>query len=252
MNPLLIGFGILNLLAATVLYFSYPYNYQIDQGVNSLLKPIKFAVSQSAFSFTMAWILYYLEDKKRVQTFSRSAVIVLTFELIAITVQAVRGVPSHFNKSGFIGIMVAMLMGLAIVWLMFHTLYIGFLFCRQNNIRLPPALALSICISIPVFFVFAMEGGLIAYKLSHTVGAVDNGQGLPISNWSINHGDLRIAHFIGIHSLQIIPLFGYLIAKTKYSHAFQKILCIAFSLFYILTCAFLLYNALLGNPLFQS
>ena len=79
--------------------------------------------------------------------------------------------------------------------------------------------------------------------LKHTVGGPDGGPGLPVTNWSTQYGDLRIAHFIGIHSLQVLPLFGYYISKTKK----QTIL---FSTAYFLITSALFLQAMKGIPLF--
>jgi hypothetical protein len=47
----------------------------------------------------------------------------------------------------------------------------------------------------------------------HTVGAPDGGPGLPITDWSLDHGDLRIAHFAGLHGLQLLPLAAWALAR---------------------------------------
>jgi hypothetical protein len=32
-------------------------------------------------------------------------------------------------------------------------------------------------------------------------------------NWSVIGGDLRIAHFIALHAIQIVPLFAYILSQ---------------------------------------
>ncbi|NJK46006.1 MAG: hypothetical protein HC933_18630 [Pleurocapsa sp. SU_196_0] len=61
---------------------------------------------------------------------------------------------------------------------------------------------------------------------AHTVGSSsltpDNGPGLPLLGWSTTHGDLRIGHFVGLHALQIIPLFALWLTRRRESWLTQK------------------------------
>ena len=79
--------------------------------------------------------------------------------------------------------------------------------------------------------------------LKHTVGATDEAKGYLIINWSKYHGDLRIAHFAGIHALQILPLLGFYFTKTK-----RQIITAA--IIYFVVVSALLFQALNGIPLF--
>jgi hypothetical protein len=47
----------------------------------------------------------------------------------------------------------------------------------------------------------------------HTVGAIDGGPGVPVTNWSTRAGDLRAPHFVGIHALQLLPLVAWLLSR---------------------------------------
>ena len=78
-------------------------------------------------------------------------------------------------------------------------------------------------------------------RLSHTIGGPDGGEGIPLLNWSRTFGDPRVAHFVGMHALQVLPLLAYTVLKdVKFTMALAA--C------YLVLALYLLYQALQGKP----
>lgn len=241
-NAVLYGFGLTCLISGAVcIGLTLTTTGQV-LGINAFIKPAKFFLSVWIFCWTMAWILPLLDRPRVATVYAWMVVAVMTFELGIIVVQAYRGKLSHFNISSVLDAVLFSSMGIAITLLTAWTAYIGVLFFRLKTSMVSPAYLWGIRLGILLFVLFAFEGFLMAGRLSHTVGAADGGAGLPIINWSTRYGDLRIAHFFGMHALQLLPLFGYYLARRP-----RQVILLA--TVYLLFVTFLLVQALSGRAL---
>jgi len=242
-NGLLFWFGLFNLTVAIVCLILMPFEETQILGVNRWLKPYKFYASVGIMVLTMGWLLYYLNDPKKIKRYSWLIVITMFFENGLIITQAIRNTTSHFNITSSLNGIIFQAMGFFILVFTITIILICISFFRQKQFSIPPAYIWGIRLGILFFLFFSLEGGAMLGLLKHTVGGPDGGPGLPVVNWSTQRGDLRIAHFIGIHSLQVLPLFGNYIAKTKTQ-------TIIFSGVYFLLASALFLQAMKGIPLF--
>ena len=241
-NTVLYYFGWLCLLGVLVCAVLAGINHVKVLGINAFIKPGKFFISIAIFCWTMAWYTGYLSQRRKVRIYSWVVVIAMVIELVIITGQAALGKLSHFNITSFFDARLFNVMGAAITILTIWTGYVGYLFFRTQPSVISSSYLWAIRIGILVFVIFAFEGFAMAIRLSHTVGSPDGSPGLPVMNWSTQYGDLRIAHFFGMHALQLIPLFGYYVAR-------RPVQVILFSVCYVGIVTFLLAEALAGKPL---
>lgn len=190
------------------------------------LKPAKFAVSIAIYSFTLLWLITFIERRRLAAAASWVIAATLVFEELMISYQAMRGVRSHFNEATAFDIMLFRWMTAAIVLLWLATLLVAILLLRQRFQN--PVMAWALRFGI----VLGLIGMLVAvlmpqatpsqreslrttdqseYIGAHSVGVEDGGPGLPIVGWSTVGGDLRVPHFVGLHSLQVLPIIGWLL-----------------------------------------
>ena len=213
-------------------------------GINAWYKPFKFAVSIGMYAWTMAWLCHYLHNFN-VNLFSWAVILLLGFELVYIAIQASRGELSHFNFNAPIYTVMYSLMGIAAVLTTIYTAYIGFLFFTQRFPNLPIYYLWGIRMGIIIFVIFSFEGALMSSKASHSVGALNDNSNLLIVGWSKTVGDLRVAHFIGMHALQILPLLSFYIFKNTKTILFITVL-------YGLLATSTLVQALNGKPIISQ
>ncbi len=207
---------------------------------NAWNKPFKFAAATMLYSWSMAWYCYYLPSFN-IDLFNWAIIVLLGFEVIYIAIQAGRGQPSHYNMSTPLYAFLFQLMGLAAVLVTVYTAYVGLLFFSNDFPDLPLSYIWGIRLGIVIFVIFSFEGALMGGRMAHTVGAEDGSIGIPLLKWSKKFGDLRIAHFIGMHALQVLPFLAFYFLKNT------KAILIASALYGLLAC-YTLAQALSGKP----
>lgn len=245
-KPLMVA-GLVSLAFGIVTVILISFDDAQILGINRWIKPMKFFFSIAIFVWTIAVYLYYLPGK---ESFSRiiSWILIVVFivEMIAIAGQPLRGTTSHFNVKDPFNAAVFAIMGVAIVISSLSVVAVTIQYFR-SKVDLPPAILLGIKLGLFIFLLGSVEGGYMSTQLGHTVGAADGGPGLPLTNWSTVAGDLRVAHFAGLHAIQALPLVGWIADRFISSRSvLLTALCgAAYLAFFILV----FIQALTGRPL---
>jgi hypothetical protein len=176
------------------------------------LKPLKFAVSFVAYAGTLAWLLGQLRER----TMQKTGWVIVTAAVVEMAIiigQAGRGVRSHFNTDTPFDADLFSVMGATIVVLWLATLAVALRFLREPG--RDRAAGTAVRLGLFVALLGLLEGFVMVALNGHSVGVADGGPGLPLVGWSTTGGDLRIAHFVGMHALQGLPLLAAALTATR-------------------------------------
>jgi hypothetical protein len=225
------------------------------QGVSVWLKPFKFQLSTGVYLLSLALFMGWLPAQAQQSRTARyvvwAAVMAGLFEVAYITWQGGQGLASHFNtQTPFLATMYT-LMGVGAVVLASASLVLGVLIARTGTYGLPPALKLAVVLGLVLTFAIGtgFGGYLSAQRAGHWVGGVlsDSG-GLPLVKWSRSGGDLRVAHFFGIHAMHFIPAFAVALglARVPQASAVRAVWIFAFT--FTAFCVWTFVQARNGMP----
>ena len=187
-------------------------------GAPAWAKPAKFGVSITVYVLTLAWLLRLVEGHRRVVALLGGVTAgALVAELVLIDLQVLRSTTSHFNDATPFDSAVFTMMGALISTVFVAAFVAAVLLMRQRSLVGPWGTAVRAGSGIALLgmaeAVLMLANRRWQPAGGHTVGAVDGGPGLPFFGWSTEHGDLRIAHFVGLHALQALPLVAWLITR---------------------------------------
>ncbi len=239
-NEAMFYFGTVCLTLALIFTFLSLLTHIQVGGVNAWFKPIKFSLSIGIYALTVSWYSGYLGGKWNTGLFNFVTIVTLGFDLGYIAVQAARGEASHFNLSTPMYAALYALMALAAAIATMMTTYMAVIFLSSSDLKLPLHYLWAIRFGLIIFIIFSFQGFVMGSKLKHTIGGEDGGQGMRFFGWSLEFGDGRVAHFFGMHALQIIPLASFYLLKNIW-------LTLAFALIYGSFATFTLLQALRGR-----
>ncbi|MGW6706923.1 hypothetical protein ACWGDE_18795 [Streptomyces sp. NPDC054956] len=242
-------------------------------GVPIWIKPFKFAVSFIGYTLSLAWMISLLERARprlaRPAWWAGTVVGVAGgVEMVLITWQAFRGRQSHFNRATPFDAQLFNAMAVFVVILWLAALVIAVLLFRAKiadrattwSIRIAAVLALvgaglGFLMTRPTEAQLAAGDDNAPIQGGHAVGVPDGGPGMPLTGWSTTGGDLRIPHFVGMHALQLLPLFLLVLAAlaTRFAALREERVRLRLVLVggavYGAVLALLTWQALRGQPL---
>lgn len=243
------------------------------QGVSVWTKPWKFQVSIGIYLLTLGLFMVWLPQRARQGWTARTlvwvAVVCGCFELVYIMWQGAWGQASHFNFSTSLSGLMYSLMGVGAVLLTGASLALAALFMRHPAEGLAEPLRLSLVLGLLGTFVLGtgFGGYLSAQPAGHwvtqgmaagtdtaaniaalTAAGLSDAGGLPLFNWSRSVGDLRVAHFFGIHAMHAIPLFGWWLAWRRTPASTARASVWVFALTYSGLCVWTFVQATRGLP----
>jgi hypothetical protein len=247
-NPVLSLAGWLHVGLAVVAVVLLPFDHRLVTGVPAWVKPLKFAFSGLAFTWTLAWLLADLPAtaQRAVRRLSGGVALSMVVEQVVIFIQAGRGTTSHYNVSSPLN---GLLFGLMGIFIMLNTVLSAWAvyLAWRHRPHGPAGYVWGLRLGLLVFLVGSALGGFMIHNQQHTVGAPDGGPGLPGLGWSTVAGDLRLAHFLGMHALQALPLLGWVLSRWAPRRAVA--LTWLGTAVYVAAVAGLLAQALAGRPL---
>jgi hypothetical protein len=204
-EPTLVRFGFLMWAAMVPVAIALAIDERTLREANVWWKPLKFLLSIGAFSLTTAWFVGLLPEARRrarpVRLVVATVVAAGGFEIGYIVLQAALGQASHYNVGDALHGTLYTLMAIAAIALVATQGLLAVELARHAALG-NGAWRTSVVAGLALTCVLGIASGMPLGGLQPPSGG-----GLPVLGWHLA-GDLRPAHFVGIHAHHLLPLAG--------------------------------------------
>ena len=220
------------------------------------IKPIKFFASIAVYNLTFEWIFRAFRSTENSGAFNKIRYVIALGMLLEgglIVFQAARGVQSHFNIATPLDSVIFATMGITITLVVLAALSSLFFVWKARRAKKPvvfEAVVLGVLLTTAASFMgfsmtntteeqlaMAAEGGVMTLSGAHFVGTVldENHRIIPFAGWSADVGDLRIPHFIGLHSIQIFLVLaaGLMFLKIPAPERILRVLAVGYAALFV-------------------
>ncbi|MEZ5926055.1 MAG: hypothetical protein R3D57_16925 [Hyphomicrobiaceae bacterium] len=222
-------------------------------GVSVWSKPLKFQAALLLHFATLLWLAPLLAAERMSTRLFRislsTAALMAILEIAYITLQAARGRTSHFNTDTPLEQALYSLMGVGATAIVAASFLFGWLIWRSpspgdgRRANFKTAAALGLMAGSVLTLVI---GGYLGSQASHWIGGdPTDATGLPITGWSTTGGDLRPAHFLATHMMQVVPVIALVLDRLRIPVAATWL---AAATYLAITVAVAL-QAVMGSPL---
>ena len=181
-------------------------------GPLSWRKPILFGFSFGITVLTLGWVLSFLPRRRRLGWLLAGPLGVASVaEVLLITMQRWRGVPSHFNEAtafdaavfNAMGVMVAvaaLVIGAVTVW-------------SFTSLRAAPGMAVAIRVGLVLLVAGQLLGGAI---IANGMGKSE-AQAIAAGSTFGAAGGMKVPHAVSLHAVQLLPALAWLLGFTGWT-----------------------------------
>ena len=203
-------FALLMLVAMLPTAIALGLDARTVHGVDVWVKPLKFMAALALFSFSTAWFIGLLPEARRRAPAVRFVVASIVgaggLEVGYIVLQSALGQASHYNYSDRLHALLYSAMGVGALLLCATQGVLAVQIARHGRSDIDPAWRLAVVRGLWLTLLLGAGAGALLGGMQAPAGS-----GLPLFGWH-GSGDLRPAHFLGMHAQQLLPALGLVLA----------------------------------------